>query len=216
MMTALSAIIVSALAAGLLINTSRAASDLPRQFQYRVRHAVFGNIGTYTNTIETISGTTTVRTSVRLNVSALGVILHREDAERTERWRDDILREFHGVTTVNGVATKVDGKADGASFVIVSPRGKVVAPRTIRPSNPWSSEFLHSTTMMLTDTGEVERVRVTGGEATHITINGDWVWARKYQVEGSLTYKIWIDQQNIPVAFAMDDDSGEVSFYLTR
>jgi hypothetical protein len=204
------------LAAAFLYNSSQAASDAPRQLQYRVVHSVFGDIGIYTNTIEPKGDETIVRTNVHLQVSALGVVLYREDAQRTERWRGNILREFHGVTTKDGVATKVDGQADGNAFVVLSPRGRVTAPATIRPSNPWSSDFLNSTTLMLTDTGEVERVRVDGGETTLVKINDDNILARKYQVNGSLHYKIWIDHQNIPIAFAVDDDSGEVSFFLTH
>ena len=215
-LTALSIVMVSVLAVASLTDTGRAASGVPHQYQYRVRHAVFGDIGTYTNTIESMGDTTLVRTNVHLHVTALGVVLRRESADRTERWRGKILREFHGVTTVNGVASKVDGRADGDAFVIVSPHGRVIAPATIRPSNPWSSDFLHSTSMMLTDSGAVERVRVSGGDAALVTVNGSDIWTRKYQIDGSLRYKIWIDQHNVPVAFAVDDDSGEVSFNLVR
>ena len=211
-----SAIIASLLASIVLSNVCWAASNVARQLQYRARHSVFGDIGTYTNTIQPVGDTTTIRTDVHLNVSALGVVLHREDAERVERWRGGTLREFHGTTTVNGVATNVDGKADGNAFVIVSPLGRVTAPPTIRPSNPWSSDILHSTTMMLTDTGKVEQVRISGGDTALINIGGSDIRTQKYLIEGSLQYKIWIDRDNIPVAFAVDDKSGEVFFYLVR
>ena len=211
-----SAIIASLLASIVLFNACWAASDVTRQLRYRARHSVFGDIGTYTNTIQPVGDTTTIRTDVHLNVSALGVVLHREDAERIERWRGGTLREFHGTTTVNGVATKVDGKADGNVFVIVSPLGSVTAPLAIRPSNPWSSDILHSTTMMLTDTGKVEQVQISGGDAALINIDGSDIWTQKYLIDGSLQYKIWIDRDNIPVAFAVDDKSGEVFFSLVR
>ncbi len=213
---ALAAIATSFLASIVLFNACWAASDVARQLHYRARHSVFGDIGTYTNTIQPVGDTTTIRTKVHLNVSALGVVLHREDAERLERWRGDMLREFHGTTTVNGVATTVEGKAEGNFFVIVSPLGKVTAPPTIRPSNPWSSDILHSTTMMLTDTGKVEPVRVSGGDATLINIEGSDIWTQRYLIDGSLRYKVWIDRDNIPVAFAVDDASGEIFFYLVR
>src|SRR3954453_3905236 len=169
---AFSAIIVSLLALSALFNGCRAASEASRQLHYRARHSVFGDIGTYTNTIEPIGDTPTVRTNVHLKVSALGVVLHREDAERTERWRNGILREFHGITTVDGVAAKVEGRADGNGFVIDSPRGRGIAPATIHLSNPWSADFLHFSTMMLTDTGAVEQVRVSGGDPALVNIDG--------------------------------------------
>src|SRR3954451_8966423 len=168
---ALSATFASMLAI-CMFNGTRAASAVTNQLRYRAIHSVFGDIGTYTNRIERDGDATVIRTTVHLDVHVLGVVLHREDAERVERWRGNMLREFHGTTTVNGVATAVDGKADGNAFVIDSPRGRIMAPATIRPSNPWSSDFLGTSMMMLTDTGEIEPVRVTGGEPASVNIEG--------------------------------------------
>jgi hypothetical protein len=207
---------VSVLAAFAFFNTCQAASDKARQLHYRAEHPVFGDIGTYTNTIELTGDTTMIRTSVHIRVTALGLVLHREDAERTERWKDDRLVDFHGSTTINGEIIEVKGEARGESFIITSPLGSVVAPAAIRPSNPWSSGFLNSTAMMRTDTGKVEQVRISGGAAALVKIDGTSVWTRKYQVDGTIRYKVWIDPQNIPVMFTVDDGSGEISFILTR
>jgi hypothetical protein len=207
---------ISVLAAIAFFNACQAASDTARQLHYRVEHPVFGDIGTYTNTIEPAGHTTMIRTSVHLRVTALGVVLHREDAERTERWQDDRLVDFHGSTTINGEVIEVKGEARGDSFIITSPLGSVAAPATIRPSNPWSSGFLNSTTMMRTDTGKVEKVRISGGAAAVEKIDGTSVWTREYQVDGTIRYKVWIDRQNIPVLFTVDDGSGEIYFTLTR
>ena len=211
---ALSAAIAGLLAMGALSSACKAAPDTARRLQYRVLHPVFGDIGTYTNTIEPNGDTTMVRTSVHLMVSALGVVLHREDAERTERWKDGRIREFHGITTINGKKISVNGKVDGLRFIITSPLGTVIVPDTIGLSNPWSAAFLNSTTMMRTDTGQVEQVHISGGEADLVKINGKNIKAREYQVDGTLRYKIWLDQQNVPVEFTVDDDSGQINFSL--
>ena len=59
------------------------SSTSTEQLRYRVHHSVFGNIGTYTNMVQTAGDVTMVRTSVHFLVTMLGVALHREDADRT-------------------------------------------------------------------------------------------------------------------------------------
>ena len=66
------------------------------QLRYRVRHSVFGNIGTYANLVQSPGDMTTVKTNAHFLVTMLGVGLHREDAERTERWQGGRLMSFFG------------------------------------------------------------------------------------------------------------------------
>ena len=197
-------------------NAVVASSPSAELLRYRVHHSVFGNIGTYTNMVETAGDVTMVRTSVHFLVTMLGVALHREDAERTERWQGDRLISFVGTTKKNDDTTEVKGEASGNGFVIKSPLGTFTAPATVKPANPWSSKCLNSTTMMRLDNGRIEQVRVTGGSETTVAINGATIRARQYQIDGATRYKIWIDQHDIPVMFVVEDDSGEVTFTLER
>jgi hypothetical protein len=193
-----------------------ALSDSPRQLVYDVKHSVFGDIGTYTNVIEASGTVITVKTTAHFLVKALGVGLHREDAQRVEQWQGDRLVYFHGVTVKNGETTEIDGKADGNSFVIKSPLGTINAPASVKPANPWSSRSLDSTTMMRVDNGKVEQVKISGGGQTSVNVDGASTAAKEYQIVGSTKYKIWIDQHDVPVMFVVDDDSGEVTFTLKK
>ena len=202
---------------GILANTAApAASTATEQLRYRVRHSVFGNIGTYTNIVQSVGDITTVQTTAHFLVTMLGVGLHREDAERTERWQGGRLMSFIGTTKKNDNTLEVKGEATGDGFVIMSPRGTFTAPGTVQPANPWSAKCLKSTTMMRVDNGEIERVRVSGGSETTVAIDGATVPARQYQIDGTTLYKIWIDQHDIPIMFVVDDDSGEVTFTLEK
>ncbi len=192
-----------------------AAADT-RQLVYDVKHSVFGDIGTYTNVIESLGGTTTIKTAAHFLVKALGVGLHREDAQRVEQWQGGRLIFFHGITVKNGDTTEVSGKAEGSNFVITSPLGTITAPGSIKPANPWSSRSLDSTTMMRVDTGKVEQVRVSNDGETNVTVDGSTVAAKEYEISGSTHYKIWIDKRDIPVMFVVDDDSGQVTFTLKK
>ncbi|MGO8920824.1 MAG: DUF6134 family protein [Stellaceae bacterium] len=208
---------IAGLLAAMLADDGAAVSAGSHVLRYRVKHATYGDIGTYSNTVEQTGDTTTVQTEAHFKVSLLGIVLHREDAQRTERWREGRLVYFHGVTTKNGQKLELQGEARGDNFVIDSPRGTVTAPADVHPANPWSANFLGSDTMMRVDTGMVEPVRVSGGKAANVTIDGATLRTLEYEIDGKSHYKIWLsDAEKVPVMFSVDDDSGLVTFTLAR
>jgi hypothetical protein len=193
----------------------RADAAAAMQLNYRVTHSTYGEIGTYSNAIEpSAGGATTVQTRAHFAVKVLGVTLHREDAERTERWQGNRLISFAGVTSKGGQPMVVRGEARGDSFVINSPQGTITAPATVHPANPWSANFLSSNTMMRPDSGKLERVRVSGGQEAVVDIEGRPVRTRKYEVTGEASYAVWIDARGVPVQFAANDGGGQVTFTL--
>jgi hypothetical protein len=206
----------AAVAAAATSSPQPAAADQVRQLVYRVVHATYGDIGTYRNLIETAGDRTTVKTTVHLKVTVLGMVLHQEDAERTEQWQNNRLISFHGVTNRGGKPLVIDGEAKGDKFVITSPLGTFAAPASVQPANPWSANCLRSTAMMRVDTGRVESVTVSGGQPATVDINGADLAVREYQIGGRETFKIWIDRQGTPVKFSVDDKSGEVDFEILR
>ena len=193
-----------------------AAAQSPAQLFYRMHHSVFGDIGTYTNTVEPSRGGTTVKTHVHFEVKMLGVRLHHQDAERTERWQGNRLVSFQSVTDKGDGPKEVKGEARGNSFVVSSPQGTVTAPASVHPANPWSANFLHSTTMMRPDTGKIEQVRISGGQETAVKIDGATIPAVKYDIDGSTKYTVWLDARGVPVMFWADDDTGKVTFTLAK
>jgi hypothetical protein len=201
---------------GTFAPAARAAAETSRNMVYKVTHSSYGDIGTYANLVQTDGDTTTVTTTVHLVVKVLGIVMHREDDQRIEQWKDNRLVAFHGVTDKNGNTIVVNGRAHDDSFVITTPSGTYAAPASVHPANPWSAASLQSTTMMQVDTGKVDPVKVHGGGETTVDINGAKVAAREYEIDGGRRSRVWIDQQGVPVKFTVDDDSGVVSFTLMR
>src|SRR5271155_1621726 len=72
--------VIGIFANAMVCNAASVASNSTEELRYRVRHSVFGNIGTYTNVVQSVGDLTTVRTSVHFLVTMLGIGLHREDA----------------------------------------------------------------------------------------------------------------------------------------
>jgi hypothetical protein len=199
-----------------LLAASPAVAQGSAQFTYRVNHSVFGDIGTYTNIVEPSRDGTTVKTKAHFEVKMLGVRLHREDAERTERWQGNRLVSFHGVTDKGEGPQEVKGEARGNNFVITSSQGTVNAPASIHPANPWSDAFLRSSTMMRPDSGKIEQVRIGGGQETAVKIDGASIPAVKYEIDGNTKYTVWLDARGVPVMFWINDDTGKVTFTLAK
>jgi len=193
-----------------------AAAETSAQFIYRVSHSIFGEIGTYTNTVEPSRDGITVQTRAHFEVKMLGVRMYREDAERTERWQGNRLVSFRGVTDKGEGPAEVKGDARGNNFVITSPQGTINAPGSVHPANPWSAAFLHSNTMMRPDSGKLEQVRIGAGQETTVKIDGAAIPAVKYEVDGSTKYTVWLDRRGVPVMFWVDDDTGKITFTLAK
>ena len=201
---------------GCLLIVGTATAQGSAQFTYRVNHSVFGDIGTYTNTVEPTRDGTTVKTQAHFEVKMLGVRMYREEADRTERWQGNRLVSFRSVTDKGDGPQVVKGEAHDNTFVISSPQGTITAPSSVHPANPWSSSFLHSNTMMRPDTGKLEQVRIGSGQETAVKIDNANIPAVKYEVDGNTKYTVWLDSRGVPVKFLVDDDTGKVTFTLAK
>jgi len=210
--------LISFLLSPMLVRPVPALSASPGHMVYRVQHARYGNIGTYSNAVEKAGNVTTVTTEAHIAVSVLGVVLYRQDIARQERWNADRLVSFHSVTTVNGKSYELTGNADGDRFVLMSPDGPIVAPASVKLANPWSAEVLRGDTLMTPDRGRIENVQVKGGEETSLAINGHATRTKHYEIsrlDGTKRYEVWLDERGTPVQFTTNNPNGIVTFTLT-
>lgn len=210
------ALALASLLVGILGGAAHAKAESARELVYNVKHSVFGSIGTYSNLIQASGSVVTIKTAAHFLVTALGVGLHREDAQRVEQFQDGRLTFFHGITVKNGETTEVKGQASGNNFVIDSPAGQITVPGSVKPANPWSTASIESSEMMRVDTGKVEKVTVTNGGQTNVDIDGTSTPVHEYDISGATKYKVYIDNHDTPVMFVVDDDSGKVTFTLKK
>jgi hypothetical protein len=195
----------------------RYAAAAEHKMVYSVHHSRYGDIGTYTNSVEKSGDMTTVTTDAHIVVSLLGVVLYRQDAKRQERWSGNRLVSFHGVTTVNGKPTEITGAAQGDQFVMMGPEGDTIAPASVKLANPWSSEVLRGNTLLTPDRGRMEDVEVKGGEQTTVALNGQQMRAKRYEIDklnGQKRYEVWLDDSGTPVMFTTYNPNGTVTFTL--
>jgi Family of unknown function (DUF6134) len=209
------AIAVAGALAGLVV-AGPAAAETSAEFTYQVSHSKFGDIGSYTNTVEPTRDGITVQTRARFEVKMLGIRMYREEADRTERWQGNRLVLFRSVTDKGNGPAEVKGEARGNNFVISSPQGTITAPSSVHPANPWSPNFLRSNTMMRPDSGKLEQVRIGTGQETTVKLDSGTVPAVKYEIDGATKYTVWLDTHGVPVKFLVDDDTGKVTFTMTK
>ncbi len=193
--------------------TASAASD---SLEYRVFHPTYGEIGTYTNVVDHHGDATDVHTTVNIRVRILGIVVYRQDAQRTEHWQGEKLLAFDGVTVTNGDRLEVHGEQRDGGFVIESPNGRVVAPGTIHTSNPWSAMVLNTNLMMSTRTGRISEVHVTGGEVRPISMHGTTLRLHQYEIQSRQQHFVWLADDGVPVAFRTDEDGTTIDFLLKR
>jgi hypothetical protein len=213
------AILISALilpvSGGLGAPTAQAAA--PFELVYRISHSLVGELGSYTCTVEPLGqGSIEIRSREHIDARMLGIPVYRMDAANTERWQGDRLLSFRAVTEQAGERTEISGRAEGDRFVITSPQGQLAAAANVHPAEPCAADFVQSTTILRPDTGGLEQVRVSGGEATSISLNGAAVPVKKYVLDGNTRYTVWLDWRNLPVKFVIDDGNGRATFTLAK
>ncbi len=185
-------------------------------YEYKVEHPLYGDIGTYTNTIERTAAGVLIASKLRISVKLLGAVLYREEADRVEQWQGDRLVLFNGVTDRNGTKLQVHGEAQGQSFVINAPAGTIYAPADVHPSNPWSPKSLASDTVMSTVTGKVFPARVMDNGEETVTSAGVPIKARKFEVDSNKRQFVWLDSRGVPVRFRTEESGAEIDLVLVR
>jgi hypothetical protein len=205
------------LATALLLIFTATPAAARQLLEYTIKHPVFGEIGTYSNLIEpTATGGTTVTSRLDVTVKLLGMTAHREHSVRRERWQDGRLIAFSSTTEKNGERYELRGEARGDGFVIQTPRGIQVGPANVLPSNPWSIDMLRSGPLLSTRDGALLTARVSDGPVETITRGGRQERLRRFDIVSDKHDYVWVDAENVPVAFRTVEGGDPVDFVLTR
>jgi hypothetical protein len=166
-------------------------------YNYVVQHPTYGKIGT-------------------VAVRILGIVMHREEADRTEIWKGDRLVSFHSVTTTNGKPLTVDGQAKGDGFVITSPFGTSIAPADVYTSSPWMARLSKpEATMMSTKTGKLEEAHLVAADQSVETVSGTQTPVRHFEIATDKRQDVWLDPRNIPLHFRTQVSGTPIDFTLT-
>ena len=207
--------LLSSLAALGLLIAGMPARAQDRVYSYDVVHPFYGTIGTFTESIAGSGDTTRIDSHVRVAVSILGIVLHREEGDHTEIFQGDRLVSLQSETTTNGTRLDVRGEAKGGHFVVTSSAGVVEAPADISPSDPWVLKQLGVGTVVSVKTGRIIPTRVTGGEAVMLSLQGVTVATRHFMARGEREQEVWLNGQDVPIKFRSVENGTAIDFILT-
>ena len=183
-------------------------------YTYSVRHPFYGEIGTFTDTIDRQAETMRIDGRLRVAVKFLGIVVYRQDSDITAIMRDDRLVSLQSATKKGREVLEVRGEAQGDQFVVNATAGSFAGPANSLPSDPFVLKGTGEGTMIFTDTGEIISVQVSGGDHGTVSVNGDMVSARHFIVEGVTRREVWLDNRGIPVMFRMVENGTAIDFVL--
>lgn len=199
---------------GLLLMGPAGRAAASEVYTYKIENGRLGEIGRYTDTVTESGGDRRIVSQLRVVVRILGIVLHREVADRTEVWHAGKLVSFDSLTTTNGDRVAVRGEAHDGSFVITTPSGTETASADIRPSNPWSAQINGAHVLMSTKTGKIETVQQATADDAVIDVRGVPVPTRHFVFVTNKRQEVWKDARGVPVRFVSDEPVGQIDFVL--
>ena len=186
----------------------------PQVYNYSIRHPIYGDIGTLTDTIDRGSETTRIDARLRIAVRILGIVVSRQETDTTEILHGDRLVSLQSVTEKDGRHFEVHGKIRGDQFVVNATTGLFAGPATIAPSDPWILKRTGEQTVVFTDTGRITNMHISGGHADTVSVNGASVSARHFIVMGDKLQEVWFDNRDIPIMFRTVEEGTPIDFVL--
>ncbi|HXP72736.1 MAG TPA: DUF6134 family protein [Stellaceae bacterium] len=183
-------------------------------YTYSVVHPIYGEIGTFTDTIDRTPEATRIDSHLLVTVTLLGVVAYREESDATEVLRGNRLVSLQSVTNKGGRHLEVHGEAQGDQFMVNATAGSFAAPGTISPSDPWVLKRTGEEVVVSTSTGKIVNVQISGGDYDTISMNGTSVSARHFIVSGDKRQEVWLDSREIPIMFRTVEDGTPIDFVL--
>ena len=207
--------ICMAIIGALAVNETAHAGQ--QTYSYTVEHPFYGEIGTFTNTVHDADGLVQMDSQLRVEIRVLGVAVFQQDADRSEVWRGNRLISFRSVSHKNGERLEVSGEATDKGFVVTSPSGKNLSTANVAPSDPWAIKGLGAAVVVSTESGAIENVEISGGEASTVIVQGLPAPVHHFHVRTDTEkdkWEVWLDEQGVPIKFRSIESDTPIDFVL--
>jgi hypothetical protein len=181
---------------------------------YNIHHALFGDIGTLTDQIMREGLETRVATRAEVNVCVLGITLHRVQAEWSEIWHEDALKEYRAITMRNGRTTSISGQHKDGKFILRTQEREFTAPADIHPVHPWSLRFVRAATLISPESGRIFPASIVDGGDETISVGGAKRRVRHYVATFDNANHLYFDENGVLLFAEYRDIAGSVRFTL--
>ncbi|MFZ0695306.1 MAG: DUF6134 family protein [Alphaproteobacteria bacterium] len=186
-------------------------------YSYTVEHPFYGEIGTFINTVHDADGLVQMDSQLRVEIRVLGIAVFQQDADRSEVWRGNQLISFRSVSHKNGERLEVSGEATDKGFVVTSPSGKTLSTANVAPSDPWAIRGLGAAVVVSTESGKIEDIEVSGGEASTVQVQGLSTPVHHFHVRTDTEkdkWEVWLDEHGVPIKFRSIESDTPIDFVL--
>jgi len=174
-----------------------AAEPAAGSYQYRIYHALFGDIGAHEVAVRREGGRVVVEHRAHLVVELLGVTAHERRSQYREVWQGDRLVAFEGLTIDNAERFEVIARAEGDHLVVEGAAGRSVAPAATVPSEPSLSLAIERSHFFDIKTGELLDATVRAAGPEWLKLGDQPIAADKYEVTGELEQIVWYDATGV-------------------
>ena len=187
-------ILAFAAAAGLLAPFAHAGEPRSGHYQYSIRHALFGEIGSQSIDLVRHGHEVTVTVDARVKIKLLFLTLLRLRTRGREVWRDGRMIAFDGLSEEDGDVITVSARAVPEGTMFEGPKGKTDIPGPVALTNPWSRAVLDVPIMIEPTSGSLLSIRSRREGWQWIEARGRTVKPRKYAVTGDMAASVWFSE----------------------
>ena len=126
-----------------------------------------------------------LETEASFDVKLLFITAFRYRHENVETWRDGCLTSLSARTDNNGQLLQVEGERRDDRFAVTRGDGREVLGGCVQSFAYWNPSILASGRLLNTQTGEYEKVAVTGATDERFVFGGTGIDARRYTLTTS-------------------------------
>ena len=182
----------------LLMSGGPQVAEAGDDYRYRIRHAVFGEIGEHRVAVRHEGQRAVVEHATHLRVRLLGITAHEREFRCREVWQGERLIAFEALTIDNGERFEVTAQAVGDHLVIESAAGRIIAPADTVPSQPALERAASGSVLFDVRTGETlaATTRPAGREWLKLG-GGAPVETTRYETTGELEQTVWYDPSGL-------------------
>lgn len=181
---------------------------------YRVTHSLFGDVGTFTQSITHDGDRIVVDSHLDVQVTVLfsKIVLHEVRSTVREIWSAGRLLTYDSVTLEDGEITEIHGRAEDDAFTTSGPSGEARLPADISSMTRWSIDLTHMNLLLSPETGRLRRVAITGGARQRLDLGSGPVLATHFIAHGDESFELWYDKDEHLVKLELHTATGKVSF----
>lgn len=162
---------------------------------------------------ETPSGKLKVTARLDLRVTFLGIPVYDYAYHSIAQWRKGRLVGLAVKIDDDGEKSAVSASMQGEDLVVVGPKGKMIIPYAIFPTNHWNAVVLSRGRVLNTLSGEISQVKISKQGSEKIRAEGRLIEATKYQYAGDIDTSVWYDDKGRWVKMRFPAKSGSVIDY---